>query len=179
MKRFLIIALTFFLTSGSLFAADVKSKYGTQGVAMTCTLAGLANAAARECTVVDNTTNLYLDAGVFFIIKSNAAGTSSTGYVNFYAYGTANNGTNYTQSATGSDAGITLTAPPNVKMVGRCNVVANATSYSCGPFAVAPAFGGLLPQKWGIIVENQTAAALDNTEGSHLKVYQGFYAQVN
>lgn len=139
--------------------------------AITITLASLANNGQRQSTVIDNTTNQDLDAGVFLNIKSAAASTSATGYVNVYAFGSADGGTNYSDGAGASDAAITLTAPPNMKVIGIINVVANATTYKGGPFSVADAFG-YLPGKWGIVVENKTGAALDSTEGNHLKVYE-------
>lgn len=177
-RRFLgLLAAALLLIPSLSFASDVKAKYGTQGVAITCTLASLVTTAARSCLAVDNTANLYLDALVQVQIKSGAAATSTTGYVNVYAYGTVDGGTTYAEGA-GTDAAITLTAPPNVKLVGRLNVVANATTYKGEPWSVAAAFGGVLPDKWGIIVENQSGGTLDGTEGSHLKLYQGAYAQV-
>lgn len=157
--------------------ADIKQKYGTSNQSITLTLASLANGSSRASTAVDNTTNLFLDALVFLNIKSASASTSSTGYCAVYAYGTSDGGTNYTEGATGTDAALTLVSPTNLKMLGIINVVANSTTYKAGPFSVAQAFGGQLPDHWGIVVTNSTGAALDATEGSHLKVYQGVLAQ--
>lgn len=61
--------------------------------------------------------------------------------------------------------------------LGRIAVIANATSYPGGPWSVASAFGGSLPAEWGIIVDNESGAALDSTEGNHLKLYQPVYGQ--
>ena len=157
--------------------SDIKTKYGTSNQAITVTLASLANNGARASTVVDNTSNLFLDALVAINIKTGAASTSATGYVNVYAYGTADGGTNYTEAATGSDAAITLVVPTNLRLIGSLNCVANATTYKSGPFSVAAVFGGAMPDKWGIVIENKTGGTLDGTEGSHLKVYQGVYGQ--
>ncbi len=158
-------------------ATTIESKYGSSGQTITCTLASLANGSSRASTAIDNTSSLFLDALVFIRIKSGASGTSSSGYVVVYAYGTVNNGTNYTEAATGTDAGLTLTSPTNLKQIGVVNVVADATSYSAGPFSVAAAFGGVLPDHWGIVVTNVTSGTLDGTEGNHLKLYQGVQAQ--
>jgi hypothetical protein len=177
LKRIVLSILATVLLAGSLVASDVKSKYGTQGVAITCTIASLATAGARSCLAIDNTTNLYLDALVQIQITSGGASTSATGYVNVYAYGTTDGGTTYAEAA-GTDAAITLTVPPNVKLIGRLNVVANATVYKSEPFSVAAAFGGVLPDKWGIIIENQSGGTLDADEADHKKLYQGVYAQV-
>jgi hypothetical protein len=103
--------------------------------------------------------------------KSNAAGTSATGTVNVYAYASAD-GSTYPEGC-GTDTGVTLTSPPNLRLVGIINVVANATTYQSNPFSVAQAFGGVLPQFWGIVVENKSGAALDASIGSAW--YQGVY----
>lgn len=158
--------------------SDIKTQYGTQGQTITITLASLTSTSARASTVVDNTGTLFLDALVQIAIKSGASGTATTGYVNVYAYGTSNNGTTYGEGATGTDAGITLTSPTNLRLIGRLNVVANSVTYDSNPMSVAAAFGGVLPAKWGIVIENQSGGTLDGTEGSHTKVYQGILGQV-
>ncbi len=157
--------------------ADIKSKYGSSGQALTVTVASLANNGARESTVIDNTSNVFLDALLFLKIKSAASATSASGYVNVYAYATADGGSNYTESATGSDAAITLVSPTNLRFVGAMNIVANATTYRGGPLSIAAAFGGVMPDKWGIVIENKTGGTLDTTGGNHSIHYQGVYAQ--
>lgn len=157
--------------------ADIKEKFGTNGQPITVTVAGLANNAARQSSVIDNSTNVFLDALVQLKLKTAAASTSATGYVNVYAFGTVDGGTTYTENAGASDAAITLTSPPNAVLIGRINCVANATTYYSSPMSVAAAFGGTLPEKWGIIVENKTGAALDSTAGNHAVKYQGVLNQ--
>ena len=153
-----------------------KPLYGTQGVALTITLASLGNTSARASTAVDNTSNLYLDALIAVKIKSGASGTAATGVVNVYAYGTVDGGTTYTEGATGTDAAITLTVPTNARLIGVLNVVANATTY-IGTYSLAEAFGGIAPQKWGIIIDNESGAALDSTAGNLFVEYQGIQVQ--
>jgi hypothetical protein len=156
-------------------ATTFKSQYDT-GATLTCTLASLANNAARSSASVDNTTNLYLDVLVQMVIKSGASGVSASGTVVIYAYGSADGGTTFPEGA-GTNTGVTLTSPTNLKAIGTINVVANATSYSSEPFSVAGAFGGILPSFWGIVVLNQSGAALDSTEGNHKKLYMGTWVQ--
>jgi hypothetical protein len=156
--------------------ASVKSAYGTNGQAITCTITSLGNTAQRQSTAIDNTSNDWLDALVFLKIKSNSSSVSTTGFINVYAYGTADGGTTYTDGATGSDGTITLTAPPNMRLIGVINVVADSATYDGGPFSVAQAFGGILPDHWGIVVENLSGAALDATTASAW--YQGVYQTV-
>lgn len=155
--------------------SDFKSKYGTNGQAITITITSLANNGQRESTAVDNSSNLYLDALVSVKVKSAAASTSPTGYVNVYAYATTDGGTTYGGGATGSNAAITLTAPPNLRLIGVINVVANSTTYTSDPFSVAAAYGGVLPEKWGIVIENKSGATLDGSVGSAW--YQGVLQQ--
>lgn len=156
---------------------DLKLKYGTNNQTITITVASLANNGARQSTEIDNSSNLFQDALVTVKVKSGASGTTSTGTVNVYAFGTTDGGTTRTENAGASDAAITLTSPPNARLMGVVNVVANATTYVGGPFSVAQVFGGVLPDHWGIIVENKTGGTLDSTGGNHSVTYQGVYGQ--
>lgn len=156
-------------------ATTIKSSYGTNNQAITCTITSLGSAGQRGSTAVDNTTNLFLDVLVQVQIKTNASGTSATGTVNIYAYGTADGGTVYSDGVSGTDGAVTLSTPPNMRIIGVINANANATTYDSPPFSVAAAFGGILPDHWGIVVENLTGATLDASVGSAW--YQGIYNQ--
>lgn len=162
-------------------AGDIKMKYGDSTQCLAITLNCVANAAARQSTYVDNATNLFVDALVAGWILSNTAGTNAAGYANIYAYGTVNDtGTcTYTDGAAGADGAMTLTAPPNARLIGVVNIVANGTNYYFGPFSVAAAFGGVLPRRWGVIIENKTCAAYFNTTAATCfsVQYQGVLAQ--
>lgn len=152
-----------------------KESFPSDNNTITCTLASLASGSARASTAVDNTTNLDLDAHVFIGIKTGTI--SGTAYVNVYAYGTADGGTTYTESATGSDAALTLVSPTNLRFLGVVNTPSSTTTYYAGPFSVAACFGGILPEKWGIVIENKTGGALDSTEGNHKKIYARVQSQ--
>lgn len=156
-------------------AGNLLSNFGTSNQTITITVASLANNGQQQSTAIDNSSNLFLDALVQFKIKSAAASTSVTGYCNIYAYGTADGGTTYSDGATGTNGAITLTAPSNARLIGTIYIVANATTYYSTPFSVASAFGGILPQKWGVILENKTGGTLDTTGGNHAVFYQGVY----
>lgn len=158
--------------------STIKSLYGTNNQAITCTITSLANNGQRSSAAIDNTSNLFLDALVTVKIKTAAASTSATGYVNVYAYGTTDGGTTYGggEANMGTDAGVTLTSPPNIVLIGVLNAVANATTYVLNAKSIAAAFGGVLPDHWGIVVENKTAATLDASVGSAW--YQGLQASV-
>ncbi len=157
--------------------SSVKRTFGSAGQAITITLASLTTGSARASTVVDNTTNLFLDALVQVQTKT-GTGPAVPNIINVYAYATVDGGTTYSDGATGSDAGITLTAPPNAVLIGSINVPAASTSYKSGPMSVAAGFGGVLPAKWGIIIENQSGTTLSATGGDHIVQYQGAYVTV-
>lgn len=154
----------------------IKNNYDSPST-ITITLGSLASGNARQSAAVDNSSALYLDVLVQLKIKSGAASNSVNGYANVYAYGTADGGTDYAEGATGSDASITLNGVTNLRLIGTINFGANATTYVSEPMSVAAAFGGILPQKWGIVVENQTGGSFDSTEGNHAKLSQGVWAQ--
>ena len=154
--------------------ANIKQVFGGD-TAITITLVNLADAAARECTAVDNSTNLYLDALVRLHIQMATGTPVSDKTIYVYAYG-SEDGTNYTDNATGSDAAITLRVPTNLRLIGTIAVPdAGAQTYKSAPLAVAPAFGGILPVKWGIVVQNRTGVAFGATEGNLIKAYNGVY----
>jgi hypothetical protein len=156
--------------------SSVKEAFGSSNQAITITLTSLANGSAQQSTVIDNSSNLFLDALVAVNVTSAGSGTVATGVVNVYAYATVDGGTTYTESATGSNASITLKVPTNLKFLGSVAVSAVSTLYNGGPFSVREAFGGTLPEKWGIVIENKTGGAL-HTSGNSV-VYQGVYNTV-
>lgn len=158
-------------------AGDLKQKFGSSGQTLTITLASLANNSARASAAVDNSSNLYSDVLLFLKLKSAGSGTVSTGYVNVYAYGSVDGGTTYSEGVSGSDASVTLTSPPNVRLIGVVAMVATSTTYYSPVMSVASAFGGVMPASWGIIIENKSGGAFDSTEGNHAKLYQGVLAQ--
>lgn len=154
-------------------ANDLKLKYGTSNQAITITLNSLGNNNARESTYVDNGTNLFFDAQLMVVIQTATSSTSATGYVNVYAYGSADGGTTYDDNCTGSDTAITLDSPTNLVFLGTITANANSTVYT-KRFNVAAALGPL-PARWGIVIENKTGASLHSSGNS--AHYQGLLAQ--
>lgn len=157
--------------------ADNKIAYGTS-TAITCTLASLADNAARECTAVDNGTNKYLDAIVYLACKLQTGTPANEKFIAVWFYG-SEDGTNYTDNASGSDAALTMRASTNLR---GPHIIAAPDSggltYKTVIGSVAAFFGGVLPRKWGFVVENQTGVTLSATEGDHAKTYTGVYATI-
>ena len=140
--------------------------------ALTITLASLAAAGWRESTAIDNTSNLYDDVHVGGSIMTGTTPTASP--IEVYFYGLAD-GTVYTGGASGTDAAYTADGEETLFPV--CQIIsADTTSdqaYVFGPVSVRAAFGGIMPSKWGIVVKNGTAAALNATGGNHVIKYMG------
>jgi len=142
---------------------------------LTCTLNSLASAGARQSTVVDNTTNLYLDALVAGTFKTAAGTLGVSAVVSLYVYALSD-GAAYTDGATGSDAAFTLPTTPNLILLRQVSVNTAAVAVACSPASIALAFGGTLPLKWGIVVVNSTGLALDVSAGGTLS-FIGINAQ--
>jgi hypothetical protein len=148
--------------------------YGTS-TAIVISLASLTSSATvgRESTAVDNSSNKYLDAIVQGKIVLQSGSPANDKAVYLYAYG-SEDGSTFTDNATGTDAGITLRVPSIIVPIG---VIAcpdsGALTYESQPMSVAAAFGGWLPREWGIVVRNFTGVTFNATGGSHVFTYTG------
>lgn len=154
--------------------SDIKSALGT-ATAFTITLnsLGASTSAGRESTVIDNTTNLYLDALVEVLVSfpNSAPGSSKAIYI--WAYGSLD-GTNYTGACTGADAGYTRDNPTVLALLGSIPIPTQNKVYRSRPFSVARAFGGQLPRKWGIVVQNDANQTLNGSgcSAQYLPIYR-------
>lgn len=155
--------------------ANLKQGIGAS-TALTITVASLANAAARESTIVDNSSNLFLDAMITFKLKVAASlASDKTIYVWLFA---SEDGTIIDDNATGVDAAITLRSPHNFKGPFIINTPTDSLTYNAILTSVASFFGGVMPKKWGVIVENKTGQALSATPGDHSVKYSGIYETI-
>ena len=157
--------------------SDIKSKYGASDQAIAITLAALADDALRASLAVDNSVNLFLDAFVQLKINTGNVGAPA-GDKNciIYAFGTADGGTTFSGGATGADAAYGAVAGQlitNCAILGFVNVDAQNETFESDVFSIAAAFGGVLPDHWGIIVLNQIGQVL----GASSAFYQGVMAQ--
>lgn len=158
-------------------STTTESKYGTNGQAITITLASQANNGQQQSTAIDNTSNQYLDALVQLTYKNGAGAPAAPFLVNVYAYGSTDNGLTYGDTCTGTNGSVTLTVPPELTLIGSINVPTSATQYKSNPMSVKAAFNGVLPDFWGIVVENKSGTAADGTAGNFLAEYQGIWRQ--
>lgn len=145
--------------------------------ALTITLAslGASATAGRESTAIDNTSNLYIDAILGGFITVGTTPTNNT-LIEVWVYGSYD-GTTYAASATGSDAALTPAQQDKTLMkLGTYIPVTATTSNVKHNFiigSVANLFGGVMPQKWGVWVLNNSGAALNSTAGNHEIKYTG------
>jgi hypothetical protein len=156
--------------------ADLKIAYATSST-FTLTLASLASSATagRECTAIDNSSNKYTDVHVQLKIQLQTGSPANDKAIYVYAYG-SEDGSTYTDNATGSDAAITLRDPTNMRIIGVIPCPdSGGVVYESQPMSVAAAFGGKMPRAWGIVVRNYTGVTLHATEGNHAKKYTGLY----
>lgn len=132
-------------------------------VTLTITLNGLVNAATQASTVVSSvaTSTKFLDA---LITASNYIATAPTSdqAIYYYAYGSTDGGTTYTDNASGTDARLT-TGRRNAQPLGTVIITSPSTVCRGGPWSVARCFGGVLPARWGVIAVNSTGTYLDNS----------------
>lgn len=144
---------------------------------ITCTLASLASSASagRGCLAVDNSTNLYVDAILTIAVKTSASALANDKACYVYLYGAGADGifNGSSAEAEGTDAAVTLDSPTNLKGPFPIYCPASSTTYRLVIGSVASVFGGVLPTKWGFVLQNYTGQNLDSTEGSHTKDYTG------
>lgn len=159
--------------------ADFKAKYGTSNQAITVTLNALADDGFRESNAVDNSSDLFLDALVQVKVKVTAGAPAGDKNCIIFAFGSADGGTTYSGGATGSDAaygGVAGQLIDNCVPLGIVSLDAANETFESDVFSIASAFGGVMPDHWGIIVMNQSGQALGAADNSAF--YQGVYAQV-
>lgn len=139
---------------------------------ITLTQTSLTNGSIRQSAVVDNTTNKYLDALVSGSVQTGTTPTVGQ-TLDIWAYGY--DGTRYSGGASGSDASYTDAGNLD-EMTYVATITVTATSnvdYVWGPVALARRFGGVLPQKWGIVIKNNTGVTSNATGTNNAVTYVG------
>lgn len=158
--------------------ADIKTGYGANAQQLTITLTGLTDSATvgRSSVVVDNASNRYLDALVTAKFGLTTGTISAPSAVFVYAYASVDGGTEYPDAVAGTDSGITINNPTQLKLLGAVYCAAQSAVYKGGPWSFAALYGGRMPEKWGVVVINDCGIALSGTAGDQAIEYQGIYA---
>ena len=159
--------------------ADTKQALGSVQTMTVTNLHSLANSptAGWQSNVVDNTSNLFLDAVLQIVLDfANTAPANAKG-VYVFAYGGIESGV-YSNPASGSEGTITLldvtTNNQNLRQIGFIPYTTTDEVAESSPMSVAAGFGGVLPPFWGIVLINYSGAALAGS-GNTVK-YRGVYA---
>ena len=137
----------------------------------TITLAALANAAARQSTMITNTNDRPAMITQWKIQSGGTAPTAGAVYELFLLRG---NGSGYrTDNAGAADAAITI---ENAQLLGTIVVTATTNKNFFGDFDTAPL--GPLDEEFGIAVRNSSGQALNGTEGNHTKQFELYLPEV-
>jgi hypothetical protein len=159
--------------------------YTATGTALTCTVTSLADDGYRESAAVTNATNKYLSV---LIGGSIQVGTvTADGSIKVYAYASADGGTTYSGGLVGTDETITWGTTPstssvngfnNLFLLGIANVddTDDDNDIEFGPFVLEAAFGGIVPEDWGIVIKNETGVAFHATGTNNTLHYSGIKA---
>ncbi len=139
--------------------------YGTS-TAITITTSQLASSATvgRQCTVIDNTSNLFVDVYVTVTLATNASTPASTQASYIYFFGSEDGSLYDSDNAQpgASDAAYTVNALSNLKGPGFISMPTASKSYT-KTFHIGSFFGGIVPAKWGFVVCNDTNNPLATT----------------
>lgn len=135
--------------------------------AITCTLNSLAASATvgRQCTVVDNGTNLFDDALLTIIVTTGTVSAPVAVWV--YIFG-SEDGTNFDQDdgvIGTTDAAYTVNAASNLRGPVAISCPTSSKVYN-KVISIASFFGGVMPRKWGFVVVNNTGGALAGSGNS-------------
>jgi hypothetical protein len=126
------------------------------------TLVSLALDAARESICIDNRTVMYDDYSL--TVQLGSALPTIADQLCMYIYFAADiDGTNFTGNATGADAAITLGTNPFFGPF-AFPLTAGTVWYDCTIPSVATFFGGIIPPRWSVILDNQCNGAFMGTE---------------
>lgn len=135
---------------------------------LTITLASLASdtnlVAGRASTFVDNSSNLDIDHLLGGFITTGTTPTTARQIEVWVAPSVNGGSSNFAGGATGSDANLTPQEKTLMKLL--TIIPTNGTSnqqYNFGPFSIANACGGTMPQFYAIYFVQNTAAALNAT----------------
>ena len=153
--------------------ATITPSYGTiTAINIDWTLIGLS--ANRQSDAVDNSSNLMDDAliGGKFLFTANP---TTSDLIGVYAYGSYDGTTFIGNGVTGSEGtyGNTLfdsQSLDGLRTVQIIPMVFASLSYIFGPVSLVNLFNGIMPIKWGIIVDWKTGAPLDTSVSTNNEI---------
>jgi hypothetical protein len=140
----------------------------SSATSIACGIDGLANNTSRSSASITNNTNLFLDALVSLQLQITSGTLSTTPAIFVYVYSQSVSG--FTDGVVGVDQNYTLPNPTNLKLA---QIIPYTGTVGGNPvlsseFSVASCFGGILPEAWGIVVNNQTGCTLAGNLGQEV-----------
>jgi hypothetical protein len=155
--------------------ADIKAAFGslTTISATSLTTFTASSAIFWESSAIDNSGNKYLDALVQMTLTFGASAPAGDKAVYVFAYGGLS-GT-FTNPITGSQGLVTATTAFACNLVQVLTLGTASEVIESMPFPIAPAFGGILPPKWGLVIKNDAGSTLLTGTLQDIK-YKGVYA---
>lgn len=152
-----------------------KPSYGS-ATSITCTTTSLSSdsnlLAGRQSTPINNSSSgsppgdLALDAILGGTIATTGTPTANT-TIEVWLFGSWDGGTTYTCAAGAADANLSPATLGSKNLMKLIEVIvqtdATARTYTIGPYSVAQAFGGVMPDHWGVFVVHNTGTTLGAT----------------
>ena len=149
--------------------AETNIKYASAvNLTLTSWGTGLADTQIGATAIVDNTSNLYVDVIVGGLFEIGATTPAAGDYINVYVYGSYDTGTSSALTGgidglfTGADeeevdgTDLILTHMPLITTLeAESNI-----GIHWGPTGIAQFFGGVMPPKWGLVMENQSDSTM-------------------
>lgn len=161
--------------------ATVNIAYAASAT-ITCSVASVATSstfvAGAESSVVDNTTNKYVDALLAGQVTVGTTPTTNTSIL-VYVFAILDDTPTYPDVMDGTDSTETLTSVGvgagflKLAAVMSCDSTTSNRAYAFGPVSVAQLFGGIMPNKWSLYVTHNTGVNLNSTAGNHFFKYTG------
>lgn len=123
--------------------------------------------AGRESNVIDNTSNLYVDALLSGRFKANNTAPTA-GQIQVWVGAILNDTPTYPDVFDGTGSAETVTSADIRNSIMRCAaaITTDTTSnriYEFAPVSVASLFGGIMPNKWWVFVTHSMVQALNAT----------------
>lgn len=128
-------------------------------------------AAESAARTIDTTKNI-IDTQVRVTVTVGAITPSASTIIAVWAYGSVDGTTWPGGSATnevidGTDKALTLSSLGNgLRFLGTILAHTASVAHTSEPLSIASAFGGVVPTKWGVVIQNQTGMALAATGNS-------------
>lgn len=141
-------------------------------VALTITTGSLASdanlLAGRQSNVANNTSDLAVDCVVGGAIAAPGSAPTAGTSIEAWLFGSWNGGTTFTGGASsGGDANLSLATTGVKQLMSRVALISQtdttARAYDFGPVSVAQAFGGTMPDHWGVFIVHDLGVTLGAT----------------